>query len=327
MKFIFTFLVALIGFNPLFSQVFIVDSGVVLKKGVYLSFEEFKNNSPSESFSREIFSGHVNYGFLGMKGSVITYGIGRKLESGLKVKKVFGFCDGEKIYINQGSSTLDYRPFVEVLYLGRFCYYEGVSNGGGIAASPNASNIKSMSGVIIDINNGKTYSTTHADLRLLFSKFETFSDDLTLYKLEDKALVMKYSNLDKASIRRKGYVEKVVDYTFVFRNKNDSSLEAYESRMLSYKNDPMFVDIQIEKKYFKDGKLKVFNVWGCYSKSLKTTYLYKIGTGYHYHKTGQIQKEENYNIHGKKDRKTVTYNELGEIVKESVYSKGDLIRK
>jgi hypothetical protein len=55
MRLTFLLILSIFGLQNLFAQELIVDSGVVLKKGVYRNFEEFKNNNPSESYSREIF--------------------------------------------------------------------------------------------------------------------------------------------------------------------------------------------------------------------------------------------------------------------------------
>ncbi len=157
-----------------------------LNKGIYKNFKEFKYNSPSLS---------ENFTFDGKR-----LRFSDSLSNSLKAIKneIWGFCDGEKIYIN-------HNGYNEITMLGRYCYFtdEGFSIvnvfSGGIpmpVATPYSHEI------IINFNTGKTFVLNK---KLLEQIFET----------DDQELLKEFS---RTKGKKKKYEEFIIKYNT--RNKD-----------------------------------------------------------------------------------------------------------
>jgi hypothetical protein len=200
------------------SQNLIVDDSIKLVKGIYSSFEEFKNNSPSIPFPSEckIIRGKLEYqGAVPDKVSLpeeVNRYYSIKLDEDKKIdiekkeafQKIWGFCDGANVYINMpGSLGLRFEdsfgnscgPFFKILILGRLCYFiccyqstSGVSF--GFERTP----------VSLDFNTGKKTlirgMVRKAILRKIIKK--------------DKTILMDYDNEKSFSSRGDSLIYKYI---------------------------------------------------------------------------------------------------------------------
>jgi hypothetical protein len=90
------------------------DSAFVLKPGFYKSYEELTTNSPSliKEF-KVIWSYSVN-----SDGDSVATGFTYLLPDSGKIKeKIYGFCDGRKVYLRYSNNT-----FLQMDYVGRFSF-------------------------------------------------------------------------------------------------------------------------------------------------------------------------------------------------------------
>lgn len=95
--------------------------------GIYKTFEEFRTNSPSIPFNYSIKTRSMGYGFMNMAGTVTFYSINLDRKEGKSIGSVFGFCDGNSIYINEGYPQLGPRAkFSKIEYLGKYSYFKDV---------------------------------------------------------------------------------------------------------------------------------------------------------------------------------------------------------
>jgi antitoxin component YwqK of YwqJK toxin-antitoxin module len=334
-KFLF-FLVVLFGLNNVFAQELIVDSGVVLKKGVYRTFDEFKYNSPSLDFPSGIDTVSLKYGFIGNRDRLTYYDIGRNIGE-LKANQMFGFCDGESVYFNVDYSKYSKMNFVKVGYLGRYCYFKhskpfkpsivaaGVAGGlvGGLIVGAAG---QPAGECVLDINNGVSYSISK--LKSLFPEDESLEKDIKYLigvNPDLKDLVVKYSKIYDYEIVRDILDDNADLDQLIYRKSIDSTLADYEYRMKRYQSSPMFYEIKIVKNYYGNEQLKVFGVWAKHEKGNNADYPYDIGTWYHFHKNGQLKEEVNYNLLGKKNGRNIEFDDQGKLIHELMYADGELV--
>ena len=104
-----------------------------LKKGIYKTLEEFKNNNPSEELKYETTYKDRSPGIAQTR--VRAYRINIDKRDGQFIGRVFGFCDGNSVFLCDGRRTLHKKlDFFKLQNLGRYSYLElrvAVSNYGG----------------------------------------------------------------------------------------------------------------------------------------------------------------------------------------------------
>lgn len=160
-----------------------------LNKGAYRNFKEFKYNSPSIT---------ENFTFDGKRLRFPD-----SLSNSLKTIKneIWGFCDGEKIYIN-------HNGYNEITMLGRYCYFtdEGfrianVVSGGIPMPVPTPYNHE----IIINFNTGKTFILNK---KLLEQIFETDDQELLKEFSDTKGKKKKYEEfINKYNTRNKDKIK------------------------------------------------------------------------------------------------------------------------
>jgi hypothetical protein len=112
----------------------LIINDTIYKRGIYKNFEEFKYNKPSTDFNYEITTEEIEYGLGGFDegfrnttvlGKVTYYKILIKKSVGISIGNVFGFCDGESIYINTNLPILKPNTkFTKIEFLGAYCYFK-----------------------------------------------------------------------------------------------------------------------------------------------------------------------------------------------------------
>jgi hypothetical protein len=114
----------------------------IKKPGIYLNFEEFRDNNPSINLNYKIISKEEKYNAGFMKSGLLKfYAIDIPKKEGRKIGEVFGFSDGKQFYIIYDLSG-DFFPnflhnfnFNQINYVGKYCYYEiiGTSTAGNFS--------------------------------------------------------------------------------------------------------------------------------------------------------------------------------------------------
>jgi hypothetical protein len=140
----------------------------IYKVGIYKNFEEFKNNNPSVEFDYDVDSIARGYGFLRMAGKVTFYRLIINKEQGKSIGKVFGFCDGKNVYINEFAHQLTPNSeFSKLEYIGNYCYFQDIL----CTSLLNGSNTNScyFNSKLLEIQTGKIIYLSKSTLKEVLS--------------------------------------------------------------------------------------------------------------------------------------------------------------
>jgi hypothetical protein len=149
------------------AQKLIIDNGVILNRGIYKTYDEFKNNSPSIPLDFGIVSADtgVLYRLKIDKEKTDLFGV------------VWGFCDGKNAYINLDynmSRKRIFRPdseFSKITYLGRYCYFRTYQPGAGLI-------FRALMAFVIEFNTGEELCL-NCEINFGFIKQSQFKKILT----------------------------------------------------------------------------------------------------------------------------------------------------
>ncbi|MEM8568833.1 MAG: DUF6563 family protein [Bacteroidota bacterium] len=145
-----------------------------MKRGLYLSFEEFINNSPSitsdfelvpRSHGKQFFLGGGHFDII-LKDTLIKKSFLRQ--------KVWGLCTGDSVYLNAVSWDLKF-DYTVIKELGRYCYLESVRSLSGA--------LKTTTAFILNVNNGKFFEL---DYTVLETMLDSDPELLARYKQEKR---------------------------------------------------------------------------------------------------------------------------------------------
>lgn len=163
-------------------------SSKTYKKGIYLSFEEFKNNNPS-----------VENGFVfNSERKKLTFPF---KESKIKHSKIWGISDGNSVYIN-------YNGFNKLEIIDRYCFFidKGVKIIFGFSAIPMMILPIPMpykDGLAINFNNGAIFLLKKSTLKVLMA--------------DDKELLEAFK-------KEPGKKKKLVDYLVKYNSRHQDEI-------------------------------------------------------------------------------------------------------
>ena len=102
MRFAFLSILIFVVWPALAQQTSLVNSEFVFKEGIYLTFDEFKSNSPSiEEFTVKNINGGTYFEFPceDSSGNIRN----------CTAQNVWGYCKGKNVFIHQGEGALFFR--------------------------------------------------------------------------------------------------------------------------------------------------------------------------------------------------------------------------
>lgn len=298
------------------SQEIITDENVVLKKGIYKNFEEFKYNNPSIELNSEIVKKSRGYGFFGGEGKHIYYKIKIHKEEIKKVGKVFGYCDGKNIYISNKLKKVNTK-FEFVQYLGAYSFFEKIITNVFVVktgVAPNTSYFymykNKLTKFAIDINNGAYTELTNHSLKKIIEKDEAILNE---FKKEDgkKDKIKQYlemyckQNYTNVVYNRDKRLTKNDADLFIKRNSNDTIDEIYYNRILEkFKKNPAIYDVKLVENFYKNGQKEFCGIVAKHYFNKNIEYPYKIGVWRNYYENGTLKEEIIYDILNKKISQT-----------------------
>lgn len=169
-----------------FAQPAILEKGIKPKKGIYRSFQEFKNNSPSITIDCQIQKTTKGYGFFNATPHETFKLILKDPKALTKKDIVWGFSDGDSVYVSNNKVYKKRSYYDKLIYLGAYCIFETVETnfypmihmmpmaGGGMTPMAGGSSNRVLSTIVIDIRNGEMFDLTKSSLR------ETIQSDTEL---------------------------------------------------------------------------------------------------------------------------------------------------
>ncbi|MFD0932767.1 hypothetical protein ACFQ0R_09200 [Psychroflexus salinarum] len=102
----------------------VVSQNVEKIPGIYKTYNEFKNNSPSIKLEGTIKSQDIKLGGFYSEQRIFTeYLLKIKKEKSKMIGKIFGFSDGEEFYIGNDVQTIYDMAFFKVEIIGEKLYY------------------------------------------------------------------------------------------------------------------------------------------------------------------------------------------------------------
>lgn len=289
-------LVFVVGLVTLASgQQLITDDSVVLKKGIYKDFYEFKYNKPSLSFDYPVivtsFSDHIHILMVDKK-------------TARSLKEIYGFCDGKDVYLLFGEKLKRNTCFLKVSVLGRYCllwytsfdmipiHVRGLSF---VLPVGKSDKIK-----IIDMNTGKPA------VEPLKSIIEDDPEIYSRYLSDRHYLLNQLIYLAEYSLKHKGEIERDPgDMTsgeinaILMPQPGDTNLNTYYDKIrgeLSICRNIM--EIKISASKYSNGNYKFIGLRALHKYGHDPDYWYRIGLWRYYHRNGQIKREVIYDITG-----------------------------
>jgi hypothetical protein len=299
-------------------QELIIDENVILKKGIYQNFDEFKHNSPSIPFNYEIISTTKGYGPLNiLKHKVYRLNLTRN--NAKSIDKIFGFCDGAHVFVNIERPNLKINTdFDSIQFLGLYCYFEYIDNVSFPVPGPAIETITYLSKKAIDINKETIFTLTDKtlkeilenDKKLLFMYAEEGNYD---DKIKDYLIMYSKKHL-KDQVSREEPLNNKTANVVILKKDNDSTDQLYYNRVYNrLKKDPSIIETKLEKKFYNTGKTKSIGIIVRHNFDGNDQYLYKIGTWRYYYENGNLQEEIIYDINANKlSRKK--FDEEGKII-------------
>jgi hypothetical protein len=167
-----------------YSQNLVIDNNITLKRGIYKTYEEFKNNSPSVPMEYEIKAVRLIMENLLYNDTVYQMNIDK--DKANEIGDVWGFCDEKFVYINMQHKVMTtkkvFKPgsqFDKLLYVGRYCCFISVQ------PQSNSINLEHYF-VALDFNTGKEIVINKGALKKIISKDEGLLEDFKNEKFLDK---------------------------------------------------------------------------------------------------------------------------------------------
>ena len=208
MKYILIIIFILLQFSSN-AQKKIYEDSIVLKKGIYKSFEELRDNNPSLALNYTIIQESLGFGFLSLEGSHIYYRLNTQTNKDVKdIGTIWGFCDGKNIYINTGMPKLKKNTHFELVqFLGYNSIFEtvvtkqniGVYTGIGYGGGASVSSTRMLECNILNFAKGEVVNISKSNLKSIISS--------------DSVLFKQFKNEDVKN-------EKIKDYLIIYINNH-----------------------------------------------------------------------------------------------------------
>jgi hypothetical protein len=289
-----------------------------LKKGIYKSFAEFKNNTPSIQFDFKIREEHPRYGYFFENKQCNLYSVLIDKEESNRIGTIYGFCDGEEIYITNEYGYMT-NFFDKIEYLGRFIYCEQY-----IVRGEPGNEKRSLQRNAIDINSGERFMIkSRHTAEEWFWKEPSICEQIRKDNFSnEKELLIEYSEKHPEEIIDEEYFTKFD--SILYRIKTDTSYLSYYKIVRSNAIHPIFSNVKVVFEYYNNGLKKTQGIRLEYNNGENVS-KNKVGTWYYYYNNGNIKKIENYNYNGLLNGLVITFNREEVKVDEKTYSNGILL--
>jgi hypothetical protein len=291
----------------------ITDNSIPLEKGFYRDFYEFKYNKPSIPFEYRIDTISQNYGGIKIEGQHIKYGLTIKKEHLKLLRNIFGFCDGNNVYILVSQDIIKQKMIFERLdFIGRYCLFSYVilknklpvylSNGLAREGVYFSIPIKyGLGDFIVDLNEGHSFflnqnfveETIKKDIELN-DKFK--ADPSKEKKLREFIIAYSLKHVDEIKV---SYDELTTGEIVSILNmdSSDSTFEMYYNRlMIQLPKTKKINNIKLWESKYGNGNYKFIGLSGYHNLNLNPEYKYKFGIWQYFYKNGDLKREILYDI-------------------------------
>lgn len=160
------------------------------KSGIFKSFDEFRYGNPSIELNCQVLKKKHSVG----KGQVISYKLDLDNKKRKTMGKVFGFCDGKDVYIDNNYPNPSSNPeFVKMEYLYKYYFYEYVKYI-PIMSGSMVTIVPSRLQMILDMNTGEVRTLNKQTLCEIMANDQALSDEFINSSGKDrvKEYLIKY---------------------------------------------------------------------------------------------------------------------------------------
>lgn len=162
-----------------------------LKEGVYMTFEEWKNNTPTSLYTLNIDkTKNIETASLHERLQGIPVKDGSGKETFLRANRVFAYYDGSSAYISFGTT------YLEIIETGMFSHFTTMA---AVSSSSYGASSSSSADYFLDMNTGKIIRLTGGTLLKIV--LADFPDLQAQYKAEKMKSMMLLWYLNEANGR------------------------------------------------------------------------------------------------------------------------------
>lgn len=330
-------LITLLPFTQsLFGQELITDSTIARENGIYGSFIEFKYNCPHQelptNFSIENVEVHYDenryFPELEKRGDYTFYRI--NLDKN-EIKNIYGFCVDGAIFLKYNSRG---ALFTKVEHLGKYALYKEVEYQTYVSVVSYAAvgvptgSRTVLQSAIINMQNGTIHKLTKHLLQLVLVQDSIALTQFLTEKKKDEKLT-KYLKDCSEFLADDVNNFYTIDFTgnsttkksnlFYRKNIVDSSYTEYLDRIEQLEDSPMYLYVNIVKKYYRSGSLKSAKINSRHRFGTSTDQTYPIGTHISFYENGQIAKLVDYDLKGRRRARHKEYDVDGNIIANYKY--------
>lgn len=293
-------------------QKLITDDSVILKKGFYTHFYEFKYNKPSLPFDYTIDSCLVRYGGSKFDGTHKYYAISVKDDQDKFLREVYGFCDGKDIYISLGKGLISSKiSFEKLIFKGRYCLNNIIVDkgripvplpGGGMMLVTTSHQLATY---LIDMNNGESLIFDEKRLKRILQTdkelFDRFSAEAnSKEKLNEYLINYSIKHKNEISYNEQDVTPGEIN-EILKKAPTDSTFDIYYGRIIEkLKKMRDITNIELWQSKYGNGNYKFIGLAAIHNLSFNATYNYKIGYWRYFYRNGEIQTEIIYDLNENK---------------------------
>lgn len=305
----------------LFGQQTIIDDSVVLKRGIYQTFEEFKFNKPSIICDFKVDSFPVSYGMYSGK-KLISYKLVLDKQVAKTIRNDYGFCDGKNVYIKKTDENGEgkYNIYNKIIEFGIYsCFHEinlqMIYSPWGFGGIPVSDGFYTQ---MIDMNTGELLSLLKENISIVFK-----NDSIIYNAIKENPktplidFLKMYNNKHKSDGFFANEQKMTTDdaNTYIKKLPADSNLQIYFNRLyLGLRRNSAFRHVIIDRKNYSNGKLKSLGISLQHNFNGIEEYRYKVGTWYYCYEDGSLKEEIEFDINEKK-LSTTKYDKEGNLIK------------
>ena len=177
----------LLKFIILFLSFTCASQNCIKKPGIYKTYTEFKNNSPSIELIGTIKSQNIDIGSPFSGPEIFTeYLLKIKKDESKKIGEIFGFSDGENFYVGNNKQTIYDMAFFKIELTGnQFYYFESLESfGNGIAHNKNIISVSTGKFEVMTVAKLKKLLKSKPDLYLKFKKTKKKDNHIKEFLIE-----------------------------------------------------------------------------------------------------------------------------------------------
>jgi hypothetical protein len=167
---IIVLLVSVEGYSQNISSPYLKPDAVILQRGIYKTYEEFRANQPSEN---ALFTVNEKNRIYNSFHTHTQYRIEFALEEDKRrLENCWGFCDGESVYMYAQTNLAGKENFEKLLVLGKYCgYVEFVYMGGSTYMVTSSGGVTGSHNTVykraIDLETGEVHTLTKRKMKQL----------------------------------------------------------------------------------------------------------------------------------------------------------------